>query len=142
MSKQNGKETRRMQIGATRLFAAGVVMALALTTFASDAAAQQRPGPRQQVDPADRIEELREPLELTDEQVEQLTEIFEEEATQRRELFDTGRDSRDRATMRSRMEALQAATDTELEKVLSEEQMNAYRERRERAPQRQPGRRS
>jgi Spy/CpxP family protein refolding chaperone len=126
--------------GAPWLYAAGIVVAFGLTTFASPAAAQQRQGPRQQLDPADRVEELRESLELTDEQVAQMTEVFESEADRRRELFEANRDGRD--AMRGPMEALRAETDAELEKILSEEQMNAFREHRERARRRGPGRRS
>ncbi len=73
---------------------------------------------------------LRESLELSKAQEEKVRAIFEEHSEKRRKIFDTysGQDRHDRKAMRNEMHELQEATEKQLEKMLTQEQMDLYLE--------------
>jgi len=76
-----------------------------------------------------RLARLTELLELTDEQAKQMKPIIEEQSKQQQELFENA--SGDRETMRAEMMKLMEETDKQYAEVLTEEQMNTYREMRQ-----------
>ena len=102
------------------------------------AAAQQGPPPggRRMLDADERLARLTESLELTDEQVEQMKPIVEEQTRKQKELFESA--GADRAAMRDAMMELVAETDAAYAKVLTEEQMVKYREMRQQRMRRGP----
>lgn len=99
--------------------------ALSLATFAVlitlglGANAQER-GPM-----TDRLQTA---LDLSDEQTVAVGKILGEQAEQRRAMMQEARDTGDRRAVRDRMQAMMAATEEKLGKVLNEDQMAKYRE--------------
>lgn len=109
----------------TRWSAAWITGALVLV-LASAAPAQDQPPQRQRgMDPAQRMERLKERLQLTDEQVAALEPIFAEHDQLRRELLE--RQRAERQAMREEMSALRLEMDEEIAEVLTEEQMQEFR---------------
>ena len=77
----------------------------------------------------ERLAQLTEQLDLTDEQAKQMKPIIEEQSKKQQEIFDSA--SGDRETMRAEMMNLMEETDEQYAEVLTEEQMNTYREMRQ-----------
>lgn len=86
-----------------------------------------------------RIEDMRERLQLTDQQVEQLRPVFEQGAQRRREVLDsfdvdrsdmqasvTKLSGTDKARLQKEMRVIGKETRTQLEEILSEEQLELY----------------
>ena len=67
-------------------------------------------------------------LDLSDEQTVAVGKILGEQAEQRRAMMQEARDTGDRRAVRDRMQAMMAATEEKLGKVLNEDQMAKYRE--------------
>jgi Spy/CpxP family protein refolding chaperone len=104
-------------------------VALAVLGLASSPAlAQQGQGGRRMLSPDERLAQLTEQLELTDGQSEQMKPIIEEQSRKQQEVFENA--GGDRATMRAEMMKLMEETDELYAEVLTEEQMNRYREMR------------
>lgn len=76
----------------------------------------------------DQMTALTERLALDEEQVAKVREILETQAESRRERFQAARGSMDRNAMMQMMQEFQQETETKLAEVLSEEQMEKYRE--------------
>jgi len=107
--------------------------------FAAPALAQRGEGPP---DPSERMERLRETLDLSDDQVDRLRGIFDEQRERMRALrqdYDGDREAR-----REAFRSLRDETHERVAGVLSEEQMERYREmvekRREVMRERRPHR--
>ncbi|MBK5096831.1 MAG: Spy/CpxP family protein refolding chaperone [Gemmatimonadetes bacterium] len=111
--------------GALTAFAALFALGLAATPVL----AQQGPGGRRMLSPDERLAQLTEQLDLTDEQATQMKPIIEEQSKKQQELFQNA--GGDRATMRAEMTKLMEDTDKQYAEVLTEEQMNKYREMRQ-----------
>ena len=77
----------------------------------------------------ERLAQMTEQLDLTDEQVKQLKPIVEEQTKKQEAIFENA--SGDRETMRAEMMKLMEETDKQYAEVLTEEQMNTYREMRQ-----------
>lgn len=73
---------------------------------------------------------MQEQLKLTDHQIEQIRPILEEQEENRSKIFEKYRSNRyqDRSTMRSEMQDLQAQTEYQMADVLSEDQMQTYKD--------------
>lgn len=97
--------------------------------LASVAPAQDQPPRQRGMDPAQRMERLKERLQLTEEQAAELEPIFAEHDRRRQDLFE--RQRAERQAMREQMEALRLEMDEEIARVLTEEQMREYSELRE-----------
>lgn len=76
----------------------------------------------------DQMTALTERLALDEEQVAKVREILETQAESRRERFQAARGSMDRNAMMRMMQEFQQETETLLAEVLSEEQVEKYRE--------------
>lgn len=76
----------------------------------------------------DQVTALTERLTLDEEQVVKVREILEAQAESRRERLQGARGSRDRNAMMQLMQEVQQETETLLGEVLSDEQMEKYRE--------------
>ena len=76
----------------------------------------------------DQMTALTERLALDEEQVVKVREILETRAESRRERFQAARGSMDRNAMMQMMQEFQQETETKLAEVLSEEQIEKYRE--------------
>ncbi len=115
-----------------RIMLAGVVGLAAVGALATPAQAQQRQRQRG-MDPEQRMEKLKQELELTEDQVTAVETIFAKHDERRREIF--GSRSEDqramREQMRKQMQALQGEMDRELAEVLTAEQMQELQELRE-----------
>lgn len=76
------------------------------------------------------ISTLTDRLNLTDEQVSQVHPIIEEQVAKQREIFERGRVERhqQKESLRSELEAIRNDTESQLETILTTEQMEAYRE--------------
>ncbi len=124
-----------------RIMLAGVVGLALVGALATPAQAQQRQRQRS-MDPEQRMEMLKQELELTEDQVTAVETIFAEQDERRRELFEGLRE--DRRAMREQMRAFQGEMDKELAEVLTAEQMQKFQELREQMRQqfRQGGGRS
>ena len=105
------------------------VALLALGLSATPALAQQGPGGRRMLSPDERLAQLTEQLDLTDEQAAKMKPIIEEQSKKQQELFESA--GGDRATMRAEMTKLMEETDKRYAEVLTEDQMNEYREMRQ-----------
>lgn len=103
-----------------------LVASFALAVFATPALAQQGQGGRRMMDPDERLAQLTEQLDLTDEQAKELRPIIEEQTKKQEEIFQNA--SGDRETMRADMMKLLDETEKAYAEVLTEEQMNQYRE--------------
>ncbi len=111
-----------------RIMLAGVVGLAAVGALTTPARAQQEQRQRGR-DLEQRMEMLKQELELTEDQVTAVETIFAEQDERRRELFE-GR-SEDRRAMREQMRAFQGEMDKELAEVLTAEQMKKLQELRE-----------
>lgn len=76
----------------------------------------------------DQMTALTERLALDEEQIVKVREILETQAESRRERFQAARGSMDRNAMMQMMQEFQQETATKLAEVLSEEQIEKYRE--------------
>ena len=76
----------------------------------------------------DQMTALTERLALDEEQVVKVREILETQAESRRERFQAARGSMDRNAMMRMMQEFQQETETLLAEVLSDEQVEKYRE--------------
>ncbi len=115
-----------------RIMLAGVVGFALVGVLATPAQAQQRQRHRG-MDPEQRIEKLKQELELTEDQVTAVETIFAKHDERRSEIFESR--SEDRRAMREenreQMRALQGEMDGELAEVLTAEQMQELQELRE-----------
>jgi len=105
------------------------VALFALVLVSTPALAQQGPGGRRMLSSDERLAQLTEQLDLTDEQAKQMKPIIEEQSKKQQEIFDSA--SGDRETMRAEMMNLMEETDEQYAEVLTEEQMNTYRKMRQ-----------
>ena len=76
----------------------------------------------------DRMTALTERLELDEEQVVKVREILQAQVDSRRERFQGVRGSMDRDAMMAMIQEMREETETRLAEVLSDEQMEKYRE--------------
>ncbi|WP_423925457.1 hypothetical protein [Candidatus Palauibacter sp.] len=76
----------------------------------------------------DQMTALTERLELDEEQVVKVREILQAQVESRRERFQGVRGSMDRDAMMAMMREMQEETETRLAEVLTDEQMEKYRE--------------
>ena len=76
----------------------------------------------------DQVTALTERLELDEEQVTKVREILQAQIETRQERFQGARGSMDRNAMMQMMQELQEETETKLAEVLSDEQLEKYRE--------------
>ena len=122
------KHSPRQTSGSTRSRRTLTVLvaSFALALFATPVLAQQGQGGRQMMDPDERLAALTERLDLTDEQVKELKPIVEEQTKKQEVIFQNA--SGDRETMRAEMIELLDETEEAYAEVLTEEQMNQYRE--------------
>ena len=122
------KHSPRQTSGSTRSRRTLTVLvaSFALAVSATPALAQQGQGGRQMLDADERLAQLTERLDLTDEQVKELKPIVEEQTKKQEDIFQNA--SGDRETMRAEMIELQDETMKQYAEVLTEEQMNQYRE--------------
>jgi Spy/CpxP family protein refolding chaperone len=104
------------------------VALVALGLIATPALAQQGPGGRRMLSTDERLAQLTEQLDLTVEQAAQMKPIIDEQSKRQQELFENA--GGDRATMRAEMTKLMEDTDKQYAEVLTEEQMDKYREMR------------
>jgi Spy/CpxP family protein refolding chaperone len=115
-----------------RIMLAGVVGLAAVGALATPAQGQERHRQRG-MDPEQRMERLKQELELTEDQVAAVETIFAKHDERRSEIFEIR--SEDRRAMREQnreqMQALQAEVDGELAEVLTAEQMQELQELRE-----------
>ena len=111
--------------GALKSFVALFALVLASTP----ALAQQGQGGRRMLGADERLAQMTEQLDLTDEQVKQMKPIVEEQTKKQEAIFENA--SGDRETMRAEMMKLMEETDKQYAEVLTEEQMNTYREMRQ-----------
>ena len=77
------------------------------------------------MDPAKRVEELKEQLNLTTEQADQITTIFTDLDAKMKELFENG-DPRDEST-REKMDSLRTENEEAIMNILTEEQQTEYK---------------
>ncbi len=110
----------------------GFVVWLLLVTGLHLLPAQAGPGLRK-MDPEKRLMHLKERLQLSDQQVNQVRPILEEMAARHREIMEQARSQGGpgNASRRNDRRALQEATDARLGEVLSPEQMETWRSLRE-----------
>ena len=101
---------------------------VALAAAAPVEAQAQRGGRGAGMSLDDQVTALTERLTLDEEQVVQVRGILETQAESRRERFQGMRGSGDRNAMMQLMQELQQETETRLAEVLSDEQMEKYRE--------------
>jgi Spy/CpxP family protein refolding chaperone len=107
-----------------------IVAMLALVGLAAPGLAQQGPPQGRGMPSVDeRLAQMTEQLQLTDEQVTKVRPILEKQDRQRQELFETH--GGDRETMRAEMRKLIEEGDKELASVLTEQQMTKHVEQRQ-----------
>ena len=125
------KHSPRQTSGSTRSRRTLTVLvaSFALAVSATPALAQQGQGGRQMLDADERLAQMTEQLDLTDEQVKQMKPIVEEQTKKQEAIFENA--SGNRETMRAEMMKLMEETDKQYAEVLTEEQMNTYREMRQ-----------
>ncbi len=136
------KHSPRQTCGSTRSRRTLTVLvaSFALAVSATPALAQQGQGGRQMLDADERLARLTEQLDLSDEQAKELKPIVEEQTKKQEELFQNA--GGDRETLRADMMKLLDETEEAYAEVLTEEQMNQYREMMQRRMRqgRPPGR--
>lgn len=122
-----------------RLAMPTIVAMLALVGLAAPGLAQQGPPQGRGMPSVDeRLAQMTEQLQLTEEQATKVRPILEKQDRQRQELFETY--GGDRETMRTEMRKLIEAGDQELAGVLTEQQMKKHVEQRQqRMRQGRPG---
>ena len=121
-----------LEISGARLFSGALtafVVLFALGLVSTPALAQQGPGGRRMLSSDERLAQLTEQLDLTDEQVKQMKPIIDDQTKNQQELFQNA--GGDRETMRAEMMKLMEETDRQYAEVLTEEQMTKYREMRQ-----------
>ena len=123
-SPRQTSDSTRSRRTLTVLFAS-----FALAVFATPAMAQQGQGGRRMLGADERLAQMTEQLDLTDEQVKQMKPIVEEQTKKQEAIFENA--SGNRETMRAEMMKLMEETDEQYAEVLTEEQMNTYREIRQ-----------
>ena len=107
-------------------------LATLVVLFAAQAAWAQGPPSREEMEQRerDRMEEMSERLELTDEQEQQVQPIFEDAAEQMRtkheELRSRGRSQSTMQAMQQAMQKIEKSTRKQLEPILSAEQLEQY----------------
>lgn len=112
----------RRMIGAFALILAALAVAEPLEAQA------QRGGRGFGMSLDDQMTALTERLTLDEEQATKVREILQAQTETRRERFQGARGSGDRNAMMQLMQELQEETETQLAEVLSDEQMEKYRE--------------
>ena len=114
------KHSPRQTSGSTRSRRTLTVLvaSFALAVSATPALAQQGQGGRQMLDADERLAQLTERLDLTDEQVKELKPIVEEQTKKQEDIFQNA--SGDRETMRAEMIELQDETMKQYAEVLTE----------------------
>jgi hypothetical protein len=77
----------------------------------------------------DILDDMKECLNLTEEQVAQAQPIIEDQVQKRRETFESWREegSQDRQSLKDAMQSLQEATESQLATILTEEQLEGLR---------------
>lgn len=129
-----------MRTGATRglrITIPAVVATLTLAWLAAPAMAQQGPPQGRGMPTVDeRLAQMTEQLQLTEEQATKVRPILEKQDRQRQELFE--KYGGDRETMRSEMRKLVEQGDEELAGVLTEQQMKKHVEQRQQRMRRGP----
>lgn len=121
-----------------RLAIRASIALIILGVTVAPAFAQQGPPPggRRMLDADQRLTQLTDALDLTDEQVEDMKPIVEEQTRKQKELFESA--GADRAAMREAMMQLMEETDAAYAEVLTEDQMTKYREMRQQRMRRGP----
>ena len=118
-----------MRSGMRRMVGAFGLLLIAAAAAAPVEAQAQRGGRGFGMNIDDQMTVLTERLELDEEQVTKVREILQAQVESRRERFQgAGRGSMDRAAMMQALEEMREETETKLAEVLSEEQMEKYRE--------------
>ena len=118
-----------MRSGMRRMVGAFGLLLIAAAAAAPVEAQAQRGGRGFGMNLDDQMTVLTERLELDEEQVTKVREILQAQVESRRERFQgAGRGSMDRAAMMQALEEMREETETKLAEVLSEEQMEKYRE--------------
>lgn len=89
--------------------------------------------PRDSHDPERMISVLKERLGLTEEQAEKIRAIFEEKDQKMRAIFEKYHEQRrsEESAMRKEMDTMQKGEETRIQSVLTEKQMEAYRNLRD-----------
>lgn len=133
----NTSKIQTLMFGA--LLSAGALLAPSLRAQAEDAGApppppaagSERPG---QVRGGDRmIQQLRERLQLTDEQVEKLKPILQAQAEEMRALRQEAQGA-DRSGLREKAQAIRAKYKGQIEAILTEEQKELFAQMQQRGP--------
>ncbi len=139
----NTSKIQTLMFGA--LLSAGALLAPSLRAQAEDAGApppppaagSERPGqggPGGQVRGGDRmIQQLREHLKLTDEQVEKLKPILQAQAEEMRALRQEAQGA-DRSGLREKAQAIRAKYKGQIEAILTEEQKELFAQMQQRGP--------
>jgi Spy/CpxP family protein refolding chaperone len=130
---------RREVAGGLRRAIPAVAVTLALAGLAAPALAQQGPPQGRGMPSVDeRLTQMTEQLQLTEEQATKVRPILQKQDLQRQELFE--KYGGDRETMRAEMRKLIEQGDEELAGVLTEQQMKKHVEQRQqRMRQGRPG---
>lgn len=121
--------------GVRKALAASAALLFAFIAVPT-AQAQEAPGQRRAPDPEQRLEQLKQRLDLSDQQVEQVRALMQEQQQQRQEALEQGREQRE--AMRERMEQMRTQTDEGMARILNEEQLQKWHELQERM-RRRPG---
>ncbi len=131
-----------MYTRTARFFGIALLAALFLMPALSMAQRFQRLSPEDQL--TQQLDRMTERLNLTDEQVAQVTPILEEAIAQRqakrKELQAKGFGPETRQAMRAEMDKLRAAQDEKLKAILTEEQMAEHAKMQEEQRNRRPRR--
>lgn len=131
MKSKSGTANPSRRSGSFGFFVAGAVLCIAVLA-AQPVRARAQNRPVRGVSAERVVSRLSQELNLTQEQEERLRPVIEESAEKRREIF---------KDMRSRMEELDKSTDEKLSGILTEEQMEEYRNMREERRERRKDRR-
>lgn len=113
-----------------------LVALIALGLSAAPAVAQQGQGGRRMMNADERLAQLTEQLDLTDDQAKQMKPIIDEQTKKQQEIFDNS--GGDRETMRAEMTKLWEETQASYAEVLTEEQMKQYQEMMQRRMRQRP----
>lgn len=124
---------RRVALRRTLAASAALLFALAVVP----AQAQEAPGRGRAPDPEQRVAQLKERLELNDQQVEQVRALMKEQDEQRRDAFEQNRENREE--MREKMQEMRSHMNERMTDILNEEQLKKWHEM-EQQMRRGPGR--
>jgi septal ring factor EnvC (AmiA/AmiB activator) len=116
-----------------RAFAASAALLFAFVVVPT-AQAQEAPGQRRAPDPEQRIEQLKQRLDLSDQQVEQVRALMQEQQQKRQQAFEQARQQRE--AMRERMEQERTQMNERMADILNEEQLQKWHELQERMQRR------